>query len=149
MPAAHRSPNLSAVETGGGAAALHRPPMRCRRSLLDILPAMSSPRTPPTRVPRRSLDQRREALAQANRVRMQRALLKADLKGGSVSIEALIGEPPECLASAKVVEMLMALPGYGRTKVARLLELCHVSPRKRVGGLTEGQRDALIRALEK
>ena len=123
--------------------------MRCRRSLLDILPAMSSPRTRPTEVPRRSLDQRREALTQANRVRMQRALLKADLKRGSVSIEALIGEPPECLASAKVVEVLMALPGYGRTKVARLLELCHVSPRKRVGGLTEGQRDALIRALEK
>ena len=110
---------------------------------------MSSPRTPPTEVPRRSLDQRREALAQANRVRLQRAVLKADLKQGSVSIEALIADPPECLASAKVAEVLMAVPGYGRTKVARLLERCHVSPKKSVGGLTEGQRDALIRALEK
>ncbi len=110
---------------------------------------MSSPRTPPTEVPRRSLDQRREALAQANRVRMQRALLKADLKRGSVSIKTLIGDPPQCLTSAKVVEVLMALPGYGRIKAARLLEHCHVSPKKSVGGLTEGQRDALIRALEK
>ena len=95
---------------------------------------MSSPRTAPTEVPRRSLDQRREALAHANRVRMQRALLKADLKRGGVSIEALIGEPPECRASAKVVEVLMVLPGYGRTKVARLLEHCRVSPKKSIGG---------------
>ncbi len=80
---------------------------------------------------------------------MQRALLKADLKRGCVSIEALIADPPDCLASAKVVEVLLALPGYGSTKVARLLEHCHVSPRKSVGGLTEGQRGALIRALEK
>ena len=94
------------------------------------------------------MDQRREALAHANRVRMQRALLKADLKRGSVSIEALIADPPECLTSAKVAEVLMALPGYGRTKVARLLERCHVSARKSVGGLTERQRDELIRALE-
>ena len=82
-------------------------------------------------------------------MRTQRALLKADLKRGSVSIEALIGEPPECLASAKVEEALMALPGYGRIKAAGLLERCHVSPKKSVDGLTEGQRDALIRALEK
>ncbi len=123
--------------------------MRWRRRRLDILPAMSSPRTPPTEVPGRSLDQRREALAHANRVRMQRAVLKADLKRGSVSIEALIGDPPQCLTSAKLVEVLMALPGYGRIKAARLLERCHVSPKKSVGGLTEGQRDALIRALEK
>lgn len=110
---------------------------------------MSSPPTRPTAIPGRSPDQRREALARANRVRLERATLKADLKRGSVSIEALIGDPPECLASAKVVQVLMALPGYGRAKVARLLERCHVSPRKSLGGLSERQRDELIRALEK
>jgi hypothetical protein len=123
------------------------PPTRCRRRLLDILPAMSSPLTPRVELPRRSAEQRREALAQANQVRTQRALLKTDLKRGSVSITALIADPPPYLASAKVVELLRALPGYGPIKATRLLERCHVSPTKSVEGLTERQRAELIRTL--
>ena len=109
----------------------------------------SSPLSRPVEAPRRSADQRREALAHANRVRTQRAALKADLKRGDVSIAALIGDPPECLASAKIMEVLMALPGYRHTKAAQLLERCRVSPRKSVGGLTERQRAEIIMTLKK
>jgi len=68
---------------------------------------------------------------------------------GGCSLAALIAEPPACLASAEVAELLLALPGYGRVKVARLLGRCQVSPRKTVAGLSERQRETLIRALEK
>jgi hypothetical protein len=115
---------------------------------LDILPAMSCPSTGTDGVPQRSAGQRREALASANRVRAQRAMLKADLKEGSVSIVALISEPPEYLASARVMEVLLALPGCGRVRAARLLEDCRVSPRKTVRGLSARQRRELLRALE-
>ena len=110
---------------------------------------MSSSPTPPLGAPERSAAQRREALALANKVRSERAQLKRDLKRGEVSIAELLREPPGCLASAKVMDLLRALPGYGPAKTARLLTRCRVSPSKSMAGLTERQREALIAALEK
>jgi hypothetical protein len=110
---------------------------------------MSTSLSWPGAAPERSAAQRRQALAQANHIRIQRAALKADLKRGAVSIAALIGDPPECLASAKVLELLVALPGYGQTKAAHLLEGCRISPRKSVAGLSERQRREIIRTLAK
>jgi hypothetical protein len=92
--------------------------------------------------------ERQEALAHANRVRTQRAALKAELKRGGVSIAAPIADPPAYLASAEVMELLMALPRFGPVRATRLLERCRVSPRKTIGGLSERQRRELIRALE-
>ena len=98
-------------------------------------------------IPQLSADQRREALALANRIRSQRALLKADLKRGGTSLVAVLGNPPGFLATARVAKLLLALPGYGPRKVERLLARCQVSPRKTVAGLNERQRHALLRAL--
>jgi hypothetical protein len=88
-------------------------------------------------------------LALANQVRFKRAALKAELKRGSISVAALIDEPPQYLASAKVSELLRALPGHGPVKVERLLKRGQVSPRKSLAGLNERQRRELIRALGK
>ena len=83
-------------------------------------------------------------------MRAQRAALKLQLKQGSISIAALISDPPQCLGTAKISEPLMALPEYGPIKVsARLLERCQVSPRKTATDLNERQGRELIRALAK
>ena len=84
---------------------------------------------------------------QANRVRSERAALKAALKRGTVAIDELLAEPPSLLAAAKLVDLLAALPSYGPVKVARLLEGCRISPVKTVGGLTQRQRSQLLAAL--
>jgi hypothetical protein len=110
---------------------------------------MDSPITRRTAAPERSTDQRREALALANEVRFKRAALKAALKRGELSIVSLINEPPQYLASARIRELLLACPGYGRVKVERLLELCEVSPRKTIAGLNERQRRELVEALDR
>jgi len=102
----------------------------------------------PSAAPERSLDQRMEALKRANHVRSQRAALKADLKHGRVAITAVIQDPPEFLTTAKIVDVLMAAPKYGRVKAARIMERCRVSPSKTVGGLSERQRRELISAIE-
>ncbi len=101
-----------------------------------------------TETPERSVAERRAALAQANRVRSERAPLKADLKRGAVCITALIGDPPQYLASAKLADVLRALPSYGLAKVTRLLEHCQVSPRKSFAGLTHRQRRDLVSVLD-
>jgi hypothetical protein len=94
--------------------------------------------------PARSLDQRMEALKRANDIRVKRAQLKKDLKAGRVQVEQILGDPPEYVETAKVFDMLMAVPKFGRVKAARFLNQCRISQSKTVGGLSERQRAELI-----
>ena len=94
--------------------------------------------------PARSLDQRMDALRRANDIRVRRAQLKKDLKSGRVQIEEILMDPPEYVSTAKVFDMLMAVPKFGRVKAARFLNQCRISQAKTVGGLSERQRTELI-----
>jgi S13-like protein len=97
----------------------------------------------------RSLDQRMEALRRANDIRSKRAQLKRDLKGNKVKIQTLLMDPPEYVQTAKVIDMLMAVPKYGRVKTNRILNQCRISPSKTIGGLSERQRAELVAQLRK
>jgi hypothetical protein len=94
--------------------------------------------------PLRSLDQRMEALKRANEIRVRRAQLKKDLKEGSARIEDVLRQPPDFVSTAKVFDMLMAVPKFGRVKAARFLNMCRISQSKTVGGLSDRQRTELI-----
>ena len=98
----------------------------------------------PAQAPARSLDQRMEALKRANDIRVRRAQLKKDLKDARVQIEDILLDPPEWVETAKVFDMLMAVPKLGRVKAARLLNSCRISQSKTVGGLSERQRAELV-----
>ena len=97
-----------------------------------------------TQTPTRSLDQRMEALNRANDIRVRRARLKRDLKSGELRIEQVIADPPDYVLTAKVYDMLVAVPRLGRVKVTRLLTQCRISQSKTVGGLSERQRAELL-----
>jgi hypothetical protein len=88
-----------------------------------------------------------DAMARANRIRVQRAQLKRDLKAGRLSIRALLVDPPEYVETAKVFDMLLAVPKYGRAKVNKVLALCRISPSKTIGGLSLRQRNELLRLV--
>jgi hypothetical protein len=107
---------------------------------------MGSERGP---APERSLTQRMEALKRANDIRTRRAGLKRDLKAGRVHIHGLLLDPPEYLETAKVFDLLLAVPKYGRVKVNRILTQCRISPSKTVGGLSERQRGELVSYLRR
>jgi hypothetical protein len=99
--------------------------------------------------PERSLTQRMDALSRANDIRTRRARLKRDLKAGRESIHGLLLEPPEYLETAKVFDLVLAVPKYGRVKVNRILTQCRISPSKTVGGLSERQRNELVSFLRR
>jgi hypothetical protein len=94
--------------------------------------------------PVRSLDQRMDALKRANDIRVRRARLKKDLKDGNARIEDVLNDPPEFVSTAKVIDILMAVPKFGRVKAARFLNTCRISQSKTVGGLSERQRAELV-----
>jgi len=99
--------------------------------------------------PLRSLDQRMEALRRANEIRVRRAQLKKDLKAGTTRIEEILRDPPEYVGTAKVIDILMAVPKFGRVKAARFLNQCRISQSKTVGGLSERQRAELVSLLRR
>jgi hypothetical protein len=112
-----------------------------------MAPATNS--LPKTAAPERSLDQRMDALGKANAIRTRRAQLKRDLKAGRKSIHQLLLSPPEWVETAKVFDMLLAVPKYGRVKANKVLNQCRISPSKTIGGLSERQRTELVQMLRR
>ena len=115
--------------------------------LAALMPPESKTFSAQPEAPERSHDQRMDALRQANGIRTARAQLKRDLKAGRVTIQDLLAAPPEYILTAKVLDVLLAVPKYGRVKANRVLNQCRISPAKTIGGLSERQRVELVSLL--
>jgi hypothetical protein len=113
------------------------------------MPPVSESHLKPIAAPERSLVQRMDALQRANDIRSRRAQLKRDLKAGRQPISELLLKPPEYLETAKVFDLLLAVPKYGRVKVNKILSLCRISPSKTIGGLSERQRAELVALMRR
>jgi len=113
------------------------------------MPLAPNTATKHSAAPERSLTQRLDALNRANEVRTRRAQLKKDLKGGRASIHTLLLKPPPYVETAKVIDMLLAVPKYGRVKAGKVLQQCRISPSKTIGGLSERQRTELVSLLRR
>ncbi len=100
-----------------------------------------------TEAPERSKLQRMEALERANQIRSQRAKLKRDLRASKATIDRLLESPPEYLETAKVFDLLLAVPKFGRVKANKILQQVRISPSKTVGGLSDRQRGELVQLL--
>ena len=97
--------------------------------------------------PQLSPDQRQAALDKAAAARRQRAELKEKLKMGSLSLKELFdqSERDEVVGKIKVLAVLESLPGVGKVRARRIMEEVDISEARRVRGLGEQQRKALLR----
>ena len=87
------------------------------------------------------------SLAVANQTRTARAALKNELATGHAQIEDVLRHPPTFAMTAKVSDLLLAVPGYGPARVSRVLVRCQIPFTKRATDLSERQRVALIALL--
>lgn len=97
--------------------------------------------------PERTLQQRQEALREANRVRKLRAYLKVDIAAGRQEVTAIIVDPPGYAFTMRVFDLLLAVPGVARIKADIILRRARISPSKTLGGMTGRQRAELVRCL--
>jgi hypothetical protein len=95
-------------------------------------------------VPGRSREQRLHALRLANEIRSARAQLKKDLASGKIELAQILAQPPECVRTARVRDVLLALPKIGSVKAGRILADCGIAHSKTLGGRTERQRTELL-----
>jgi hypothetical protein len=98
-------------------------------------------------VPARSLEQRERALAKANEVRLARARLKLDLAAGRIELASVLSDPPPCAQTAKLRDLLLAVPRIGPARVNRALAHCRIPDSKSIAGLSDRQRATLIELL--
>lgn len=97
--------------------------------------------------PARTIEQRLDALEKANMIRARRAQLKRDIKARRVDLREVLADPPDWLATAKVIDLIIAAPKYGRVKANTVLRRCQISPSKTAAGLSTRQREAILRML--
>jgi signal recognition particle GTPase len=99
--------------------------------------------------PSLSDEQRQAALAKAAEVRRARAELKEKLKMGSITLREVLAqaEHDETIGRMKVLAVLESLPGVGKVKARRTMEHIGINESRRVRGLGDKQREALIEAF--
>lgn len=96
--------------------------------------------------PKLSDEQRKAALAKAAEARRVRAEVKELLKTGSLQISELFtrAENEELLGGLKVESLIAAMPGTGKIKAKRLMETLGIAENRRIRGLGDRQKQALI-----
>jgi hypothetical protein len=98
-------------------------------------------------VPEGRREQQLAALGKANEIRLGRAQLKRDLAAGRLDMEEILTRLPEVAKTARVRDLLLAIPGLGPARITRLQVCCGISESKTAAALSERQRGELIRRL--
>ncbi|MDR0346989.1 MAG: integration host factor [Coriobacteriales bacterium] len=99
-------------------------------------------------LPRLSDEERKEALKKAAAARSARAALRAKVKSGELSFADVLAQAGDPVVDKiKVITLIESLPGYGKAKAAKLLTDLDISDTRRVKGLGEKQKAALLERL--
>lgn len=96
--------------------------------------------------PQLTQEQRAAALAKAAEARRARAEVKELLKTGSLRLSELFrrAEQDDVLAGLKVERVIASMPGTGKIKAKRMMESLGIAENRRIRGLGEKQKQALI-----
>ena len=81
-------------------------------------------------------------LENARRIRKMRSFIKAELKKGNKRLEEILSDKKiykEYVSGMKLLEIIKALPGYGKISSAKLIEKLNINRCKTVKGLGVNQ----------
>ncbi|MSY07567.1 MAG: integration host factor, partial [Actinobacteria bacterium] len=95
--------------------------------------------TPPILTP----EQRAAALVKAAEARAARAIIKVQLKQGTLSVaDAVVSTDPN-VGKLRVLAMLESLPGLGKVKARKIMEEVGIADNRKIQGLGNQQKKAL------
>ncbi|MEJ4112458.1 integration host factor, actinobacterial type [Corynebacterium kroppenstedtii] len=97
-------------------------------------------------LPQLTPEQRAAALEKAAQARKARAELKEKLKKGDTNLQVVLkkADQDEILGKMKVSALLEALPKVGKVKAQEIMKELEIAPTRRLRGLGERQRRALL-----
>lgn len=88
------------------------------------------------------------ALALANVIRLARTSLKHDVASGERTVPEILTDPPDCIRTLRLVDLLMWQHRWGIQRAQRLLRTVRISERRTVASLTPRERLLVARVLE-
>jgi hypothetical protein len=92
--------------------------------------------------------QRMDALERGNAVRVARSKDKKLIASGELSALSILVSPPDHWLTAKVAQLLVAMPRVGHRRAENWLEMAKVPATKQLHALTPRQRHALAGYVE-
>ena len=97
-------------------------------------------------LPTLSPEQRAAALEKAAEIRKARAELKEQLKAGKTTLTTVLdrAETDEVVGKLKVSAVLQSMPGIGKVRATQIMEKLKIAESRRLRGLGEQQRKALL-----
>ena len=99
-------------------------------------------------LPKLSLEEKRKALKKAQEVRSKRAKIRQNLKNGKTNIlEVLANINDDVVAKMRVVYLLESLPRIGKVKTKKIMNDIGIDETRRLQGLGNRQKQALIERL--
>ncbi len=103
----------------------------------------------PNSLPPVTPEQRAAALAKAGEARRVRAEVKELLKTGTLTLAEVFerSASEDYVGGIKVETLLESLPGMGKIKAKRMMESLEIAPNRRVRGLGERQKEALLSSV--
>jgi hypothetical protein len=78
--------------------------------------------------------QRTRALAGANKARLARSSMKAQILAGETTVADILREPPACAASMTISDLLMSQERWGQSRTASLLRSVDIPEGKQLSG---------------
>jgi hypothetical protein len=99
-------------------------------------------------LPKLSLEEKKKALKKAQEVRSKRAKIRQNLKKGKTTIrEVLDNINDDVVAKMRVVYLLESLPRIGKIKTKKIMNDIGIDETRRIQGLGNRQRQALLERL--
>lgn len=97
-------------------------------------------------IPELTNEQRRENLEKAKAARARRSAVLKGVTDGSYTVADVLAmaETDEIVARTKVFTLLKAVPGYGFARSQQLMRKLGIAESRRLRGLGEKQRAALL-----
>lgn len=91
--------------------------------------------------------ERAQALDKARAARRERSAALAAVKNGSITLADFLASTDDVLKRTRVSQVVLAVPGVGKVRAARVMEQAGITAGRRVGGLGSHQRVRLTDAL--
>ena len=98
-------------------------------------------------LPQLTDEQRKAALEKAAQARHERAELREKIKSGKVTLEEVLDSDDPIACRMKVSTLIESLPGYGKAKAEKVMRELQIAESRRLRGLGERQRAALLERL--
>lgn len=92
-----------------------------------------------------------QALASGNGIRLPRAALRRKLRQDRrhVLLMETIAEPPKCVESMVLYDLLVTTFGIGRVRAEEYMRIIRVGAAKQLGDMSKRQREDLVMLVER